>query len=198
MAINKISVRLSEIKVTKLSYYKKLILIIVAILFVVNNSHGKVDPPNYNFSLDALKVFTPKSSVKALIAKYGKGELVEDQSGIKTLKYYVAHIRYKFPVYVQVKDDEVLDFFAKLPTYFLHDIFHQSLINRFGKQDTYFKKEANALYQWNNEKGVKYIYSGACSITCFPVYYSGVIAVPDAGLLGYKPLIEKFMAKLGD
>jgi hypothetical protein len=184
--------------VNKTRLHKIIIHSIVAILFLVNNSHGKVEAPNYNFSLDALQFFAPKASLKALQAKYGKGEVIEENSGIKMIKYYVAHIRYKFPVYVQVKDDQLLDFFAKLPSYFLHDIFHQSLINRFGKQDGYFKKEANAIYQWNNEKGVKYIYSGGCSITCFPIYYTGIIAVPDSGLLGYKPLIEKFITKGSD
>lgn len=174
---------------------KSLIIIIVAIWMLVNKVSAKVDPPNYNFSLDALQYFHPKSSYKALQEKYGKGEIVDGKSDIKILKYYVAHVRYKFPVYVQVNGDEVLDFFAKLPSYFLHDIFHQILINRYGKQDAYFKKEANAVYQWNNKKGIKHIYSGACSITCFPVYYAGVIAVANEGLLNYKPLIEKFLRK---
>jgi hypothetical protein len=182
----------------KLSLCKILTYSIVAILFIVNTLNAKVDPPNYNFSLKALKFFTPKSSYKALQAKYGKGEVIEESADIKIIKYYIAHIRYKFPVYVQIKDDEILDFYAKLPTYFLHDIFHQSLINQYGKQDGYFKKEANAIYQWNNEKGVKYIYSGGCSITCFPIYYTGMIAVPDSALLGYKPLIEKFISKNED
>ena len=174
---------------------KYLITIIVAIPILVNQVSGKVEPPNYNFSLDSLQFFQPKSSYKALVKKYGKGEMVETKGEIKTLKYYISQIRYKFPVYVQIKDDEILDFFAKLPSYFLHDIFHQSLINRYGKQDSYFKKEANAVYQWNNKKGIKHIYSGACSITCFPVYYAGVIAVSDEGLVDYKPMIEKFLRR---
>ncbi len=142
-----------------------------------------------------MKYFHPKASLKALNAKYKKSEVVDDKGEIKTIKYYIAHKRYKFPVYIQVKGDDILDFFAKLPSYFLHDVFHQSLINRLGKQDEYFKKEANAVYQWNNKDGIKHIYSGGCSITCFPIYYSAIIVKPKKGLTGHRPLIEKFLQK---
>lgn len=153
---------------------------------------AEVTPPNYNFSLDSLKVFKPGSTRAAFEKKYGKGEVWKEGNKTIVLKYYVAQIRYKFPVFVQVFDGKVVDFFARLPTYFLHDLFHQSIINRVGKQDKYFRLENNALYKWNNKKGIDYIYSGTCTITCFPIFYSEALNRPPAGMNGYKSLVDQF------
>lgn len=133
--------------------------------------NAKVEPPNYNFSLDTLQDFMPGKPNSELEKKYSKPELVEDKAGVQTLKYYVAQIRYKFPVIVQVKDGIVLDFFARLPNYFLHDVFFQSLINRHGKQTGYKKVGEEAVYIWNKPP-LKQVYSAACTITCFPIFYA--------------------------
>ena len=169
-----------------------LITIFTVNLILVKEVSGKVDPPNYNFSLDNLSAFLPEAPFTAMEQKFGKGELISENNGIKEYKFLVSQLRYKFPVWVQVYEGKSLDFFAKLPSYFLHDIFHQSLINRYGKQDKYFNKENNSVYVWNNKNNVKHVYNGSCTITCFPVYYAGLIATPKDGLAGYKPLIEKF------
>ncbi len=174
---------------------KKIIAtILIAYCSIVNEANSKVDPPNYNFSIDSLKVFFPGSNFKAVVKKYGKGNIIDDTTPIITYKYYVAQIRYKFPVYVQVFEGKVLDFFARLPTYFSHDLFHQAIINRYGKQDTYKKIEENALYTWKNEKGKKFIYNGTCTITCFPIYFAGLVLVPPAKAGGYQALIHKMSA----
>ncbi|GAB4018568.1 MAG: hypothetical protein Fur0010_19850 [Bdellovibrio sp.] len=135
---------------------------------------GKVDPPNYDFSLDTLKDFYPGAELSAIESKHGKAEFVRENKGVKIYKFYVAHIRYKFPVFVQINNNQVIDFLARLPSYFLHDVFHQSLINRFGKQDLYFKRDNQAVYVWNDKNGMRITYEGACTITCFPVYLTGV------------------------
>jgi len=174
-------------------FLKKIITtILISYCVLVNEANSKVEPANYNFSLDALKVFLPGTDYNTVVKKYGKGEVVDGGSPIITYKYYVAQIRYKFPVYVQVFEGKVLDFFARLPTYFSHDLFHQAIINRYGKQDLYKKVEENALYTWKDEKGIRFIYSGTCTITCFPLYFSGLIKNPPAEAGGYKPLINKF------
>ena len=77
--------------------------------------NAKVEAPNYNFSLDTLADFFPGKNRDDLEKKYGKAEVMASSSGTETLKFYVAHIRYKFPVMVQVKEGKVLDFFSKLP-----------------------------------------------------------------------------------
>lgn len=133
--------------------------------------NAKVEAPNYDFSVDTLSDFYPGKTVSSLDTKYGKAEVMSEERGIRTLKYYVAHIRYKFPVIVQVRDGVVEDFLARLPNYFLHDVFFQSLINRLGKQNSYKKTGEEAYYVWNTPP-LKHVYSAACTITCFPVFYA--------------------------
>ena len=162
------------------------------ILSISLNLQAEVTPANYNFSLEAIKVFKPGGTREAFEKKYGKGEVWKEENKTIILKYYVAQLRYKFPVFVQVFDGKVVDFFARLPTYFLHDIFHQSIINRVGKQDKYYRLENNALYKWVNKKGIDYTYSGTCTITCFPIYYSEALNKPPSGMNSYKPLVDQF------
>lgn len=114
----------------------------------------------------------PGKTLKEIQDKYGKGEVENITSNPNVYKFYVAHIRYKFPIWVQFQNGVATDFFAKLPSYFLHDIFHQSLINRYGKQQQYKKIEEQAVYIWNDVKGLEMTYSGACTITCFPIFFN--------------------------
>jgi len=153
---------------------------------------GKVDAPNYNFSLDQLNQFKPGSPKDEIDKNNKNGELIEQRGERAVIKYYVAHLRYKFPIFVQFYQGKVIDYYARLPQYFLHDVFHQSLINRFGKQNKYFKKEESAHYEWENKDNMKIVYHGACTITCFPIYLAvmTVQAPPDMG--SYRPLIETF------
>lgn len=134
--------------------------------------NAKVEAPNYDFSVDTLKEFFPGSKVSALDAKYGNGQTMSKDRRGTTKKFSVSHIRYKFPVLVQEKDGVVLDFFARLPSYFLHDIFLSSLQKRFGKQTEYKKTGEEAYYVWK-DKDFKYVYSAACTITCFPIFFAG-------------------------
>src|SRR5690606_27784375 len=130
----------------------------------------QIEPPNYNFSLDELKIFYPDSTLNEIEKKYQKTEVVFNTPPFLVKRYEITHIRYKFPVLVQYFEGKVLDFYARLPDYFLHNVFHQSLINRYGKQDEYLKVEEQALYRWNNKDGLKIVYSGGCTITCFPIF----------------------------
>ena len=133
---------------------------------------AKVKAPNYDFSLDSLQVFMPGAKLEDIQTKFKKAvKLQKTDKGVSLYKVYVEQIRYKFPVFFQTKESVIIDFYARLPAYFLHDIFHQSIINRFGKQDKYFKKEEAAVYIWNKKKNT-YVYSGGCTITCFPIYYT--------------------------
>lgn len=153
-------------------------------LFVPYFCYGIVIPPNYDFSLKKLDIFKPGSNKKEIEKKYKKGDKIDDT----TTKYYVEHLRYKFPIFVQYEGEKVSDYFAKLPSYFLHDVFHQSLINKIGKQNKYLKQNQNALYIWNNKDGNKYVYAATCTITCFPIY----LAVMK---VGGSPLFDKFTSE---
>ena len=160
--------------------------ILLCSLILSSSLHSKVEPPNYDFSLDKFDEYMPGKKIK----NDDKKNLTFNKKGFKTYKVYIEHIRYKFPLFVQTKDDVITDFFARLPAYFLHDIFHQSLINRLGNQDVYKKVEEQAVYVWKNKKGLRHFYSGGCSITCFPIYYSVKKDKNDFGA-GFTPLIEQ-------
>ncbi len=170
----------------------KLLFILPCLIMMFQPLNAKVEAPNYNFSLDTLADFFPGKNRDDLEKKYGKAEVMASSSGTETLKFYVAHIRYKFPVMVQVKEGKVLDFFSKLPSYFLHDLFFQSLVNRLGKQNSYKKRQEEAVYIWEKDS-LKHVYSAACTITCFPVFYS---VYPLPVTTGFKPLIEAMKASV--
>lgn len=150
---------------------------------------AKVDPPNYNFSLDELAPLKPGADANQTLQQYPRQELVLTNGPYRTYRIYVKQLRYLFPVLVQTFEDKITDIHATLPSYFLHDIFHQSLINRIGKQDQYFKKEEQALYVWNDVDGLKYIYSGACTITCFPLFYS--VSLVSKPTPSFKSILER-------
>lgn len=163
----------------------KILLILPCLSLMFQPLNAKVEAPNYNFSLDTLADFNPGKLKSDLDAKYGTPELIGVTGPVTTFKYQVAHLRYKFPVLVQVSSGKVDDFFARLPSYFLHDVFFQSLINRLGKQDTYKKVGEEAVYQWNKNP-LKHVYSAACTITCFTIFYA-----VHADSWTPRPLIEK-------
>jgi hypothetical protein len=163
----------------------RLLFILPCLTLMFQPLNAKVEAPNYNFSLDTLADFNPQKNKEDLDKKYGQAEVMNEKNGITTLKYYVAHLRYKFPVIVQIKDGKVLDFFAKLPSYFLHDVFFQSLINRLGKQDFYKRVQEEAVYRWNKNE-LTHVYSAACTITCFPIFYA--VHTKEEG--AYKPLLH--------
>lgn len=156
---------------------------------------AKVEPQNYNFSLDTLKKFYPRSELKEIQKEFGKGELLSNEGNIQNYKFYVSHVRYRFPVFVSIANGKVVDFFARLPTYFLHDIFHQSLINRYGKQNEYSKVGRNGIYIWNKIEDLKLTYLGSCTITCFPQYLHGIQDPLPSNVGGFKSFLQKIRTK---
>lgn len=163
----------------------KLSLILPCLYLMFQPLNAKVEAPNYNFSLDTLSDFMPGMSLDELEKKFGKPEEMNDLKGVLTKKFYVAQIRYKFPVLVQTREGKVLDMYARLPSYFLHDLFFQSMVNRHGKQSSYTKVGEEAVYTW--EKGeVTHIYSASCTITCFPVFYTS-----HSNDKSFSPIIEQ-------
>lgn len=152
-------------------------------------SHAKVDAYNYNFSLDQLKPFFPGnriSDIKDLV-------FLTKKDSYSLSRTEIVYNRYKFFVYIQANQDVIVDFFARLPSYFLHDLFHQALINRLGKQTSYIKKESAALYIWKTSDGLTHYYQGTCTINCFPEFYSVVGQNLPQDLV---PFIDKMDANL--
>ena len=164
-------------------------------LIITSLATAKVEPPNYDFSLDQFADFNPGKKIADIDKKYGNKKLSFSNGRFKTYQFYIEHIRYKFIILVQTENDTVTDFHARLPHYFLHDVFHQSLINRFGPQDIYKKVEESAVYIWKNKKGFNHFYSGACTITCFPIFYA--VTPPTSPKGDYKPLISRLKEQEG-
>jgi hypothetical protein len=173
---------------------KPKILALLSLLILSTSLWSKVDPPNYDFSLDKFKLFMPGGTLAKIEKEYKLKELMFKDNRFKTYKFFVEHIRYKFPIFVQFKAGVVTDFHARLPAYFLHNIFHQSLINRLGAQDIYKKTDEQALYIWKNKNKLHHSYSGACSITCYPIFYAVRPTNHKFGN-GYQALINKFIEK---
>lgn len=151
------------------------------------SAFSKVDPPNYNFELAMLDPYMPNKEV----AQTGKSEEVTREGTTVQLRFTLKNERYVFPILAQAKDGKFTDFMARLPQYFSHDLFHQALINKLGKQDSYLKKDETAIYQWKNRDGLRHVYAGACTITCFPIYYA---VYPEGGEEKEpKPMLIRFM-----
>lgn len=170
---------------------KKVVILIVPILLLKSNdAPAKVDPPNYNFSLQMLEQFMPGTSLEDVEKTYGKGKVISKTDEIEAYSYEVEHLRYKFSVVVQFYQKKILDFYAPLPSYFLHNIFHQSLINKYGMQEKYINRNNHGLYVWETKAEHKIYYMGTCTITCFPVYLSAISKNLPIELYSYKPTIE--------
>jgi len=147
------------------------LLFSLVLLLMTNPTQSKIEPPNYNFSLDRLAVFYPKSPVEKMSELHGEPEVYLTEGSRKILRFSIKHERYNFPVFVEVENNISVSFFTSLPTYFLHDLFHQSLINRYGPQQKFTHLEGKSVYQWTLPE-MKLIYAGTCTITCFPLYFA--------------------------
>ncbi len=176
-------------------YLHALIVVILLSLTYCFYSNAEVQPPNYDFSLEKFDDFMPGKTLEDIEKTYLYKELMMTKNGYSIYKFYVSHRRYKFAILVQFYQGKVLDFHARLPQYFLHDIFHQSLINRFKKQDQYFHTEEHAVYVWKNIRGNEITYSGACTITCFPIYFA-VRTLDVKTLSDYKPILKKLNSNI--
>ncbi|MGB0453693.1 MAG: hypothetical protein ACPGJV_08250 [Bacteriovoracaceae bacterium] len=149
-------------------------------------ANAKIEKPNYDFSMDKLVQFDLGKTQEEVEKILGKGETIDENSKATIIKYHIAHIRYKFPILIRFNNKKIVDYHARLPSYFIHDVFHQSIINRFGKQDTYALDNGTALYTWTKKENVGYLYSSTCTLTCFPIYFSAFSKKPPYP--GYKPL----------
>ena len=147
--------------------------------------------PNYDFSIDNLEVFFPNSTREEIEKTAGEGTIIKSNENLVIKRYYVAQLRYKFPVFVQFYQDKSIEFFARLPSYFLHDLFHQALINRYGEQNRYVRIENSALYIWQNAENNQIVYNGMCTITCFPQFLS-IAKKETQGIANYRSLLDIF------
>ena len=101
-----------------------------------NISTKKENPIFPVFNLDDLKPFTPGNNISDIPKKYLPGIDIDIAKTLTIKKFNIVHDAYVFPLFVQHFNGKIIDFYTRLPSYFLHDTFHQSLINRYGKQQT--------------------------------------------------------------
>lgn len=160
-------------------------------LILTHNAFTKVTPPNYNFSLKQLSIFFPGEKL-AIVSKSYKNPILLSDIGEDILyqKYKIIHPNYTFHIYVQSKSGIILDFFAKLPSYFAHNLFHQSIIDKFGKQNSFSNKDSTSIYKWKLKNNIELIYSGACTITCFTIY---ITAKSTDKKIEFTPMLDKLV-----
>lgn len=170
----------------------KVLIIFFNILFSISAS-SKVDPPNYEFKIDTFDNFYPEQTIESLKIKFPKNEKAGSTAGAPIQRFFINEQRYQITVLVQERDGAILDFFARLPSYFLHDVFLQSLVNKLGKQKSYKKNGEEAFYIWE-KNNLKHIYSAACTITCFPIFYT-VHPINTPPEKAFTPMIEQLKRK---
>lgn len=163
----------------------KLFIILPCLLLKFQPLNAKVEAPNYNFSNETFEDFLPGKATRDLQLKFGSPEEMSLDRQVRTVKYYISSVRYKFPVIVQEQEGVILDFHARLPSYFLHDSFFQGLTNKLGKQTSYKKTGEEAYYTWEKPP-LRHIYSAACTITCFPIFYAVQKIDPEEPSIGEK------------
>jgi hypothetical protein len=122
------------------------------------------------------------------VNKSGTHQFGKDRGTI--WKYKVSHLRYVFDMYIQFQDEIVTDIYVMLPSYFLHDIFHQTIIDKYGMQDKYLNENEHSIYVWSKVKGMRVFYEAACTIQCFPIYYSVVGLEIVKNMNGFTPIIQ--------
>ena len=151
-------------------------------------------PAGEEMILEQLAAFMPGSSLKAAEDVHGKGKKSAGSAeDISKRFYHIAKNGYAFSLWVQVRQDAAIDFYAKLPSYLPHGRFHQALVERYGQQDQYFRQETSAVYRWNDEENKQIIYEGQCSLTCFPLYLAVSPVSKPEGAEGYKPIFETLL-----
>jgi len=152
---------------------KKLILILPCLVTIFQPLIAKVEVPHQAFRFEMLESFMPNNSFQELEKKYSPAETLPSENGIITKKFLLKHERFSFPVYAQHLDGKIIDFYAKLPSYFSHDRFLTDLQKKWGKQQHYKKQGEEAVYVWVNNE-TEFIYQASCTITCFPVFLTGM------------------------
>ncbi len=169
----------------------KIVILIIALIFLnIQLAQSKVTTPNFDFKLSNLDQYLPGSKKQDIDKNNTTGKHQFGGGRGSIWKYQVKHQRYFFEMYIQFQDDVVTDFYVMLPSYFLHDIFHQSLITQFGMQDKFLNENEHSIYVWSKVKGMRIFYEAACTIQCFPIYYSVIGLDIVKTMNGFTPIIE--------
>ena len=149
----------------------KLLLFISLLIGLSNTLLAGIKPPNYDFTFASLLPFMPGGSFTKITSdKSIQSDIFENNGPVKIFRIILKRANYNIDLYVQVKNDIIIDMYARLPQHFIHDIFLADLQKKYKKQDKYVQKDMSALYVWMNRENNNIIYHGSCSITCFPMF----------------------------
>lgn len=113
---------------------------------------GKKFPTVATFPLDSFELFQKKSESHQIHVSYWQ------------------YSNYRYPLFVQVINNVVVDIYLTFPSFMLHDRIHEYFIKLWGKQSFFKQSSLSAIYQWTKQPNVIAIYEANCSITCFPVF----------------------------
>lgn len=132
--------------------------------------HAEITPPNYDFKLSLIENFLPGKPSEEIKKQIPKFDTIEDNGDLKTLRFKFKKKNYTLDIYTQIKKDQIMDTYIRLPQYFNHDLFLKELQNKWKKQDKFKNKDRSSYYVWFNRENMNILYQGSCSITCFPVF----------------------------
>ena len=149
---------------------------------------AEVKAPNYDFKIEQLQDFMPGQKRASLDQQF-PGTTLQAQDLYLWKKYVITKGNYQVRVFTQFLNGKVADLFTPLPSYFSHDVFLQGLIRLLGPAEKIDRRGEDAIYFWKKDK-LHHIYAAACTITCFPVYYT-VIDRQQTDLPPYQPLWDR-------
>ena len=132
---------------------------------------AEIKTPNYDFSLSTIEPFLPEKKLDDIQKdKTIQSEIYEDLGSTKVWKVKVKKPNFHLVIFVQVKNDVIVDSFIRMPQHFNHDQILKQLRDKFQKHDRYVVKDKSALYSWMNKNNMNILYHGSCSISCFPIF----------------------------
>jgi len=141
-------------------------------LFSLNSYAQESIFPQFDFT--KITSFLPGKKVSEIPKTFGDPIELELKDAQKVKLFTIKNNdSYTYPLIIQHVDDEILDFYVRPPSYLLHDFFHRDLIKLYGNQNEYYLQNGTGYYIWSTSN-VDIYYSGECTITCFPVFYSQV------------------------
>lgn len=156
----------------------KLLTIFACLLLFDQPLKAKYEAPNYNLIVESFSDFYPGKKQEDVEKAYGKGEITNDKGDVQTKKFLVSKSGLSFPILVQFKENLVVDFFVRFSSSLPHSDFQKAFLKSLGPQTSYRPGNGDALYTWVKPP-LKHTYSAACTITCFPIFYSVQKIEPD-------------------
>lgn len=146
-------------------------ILLISVLFFSSYAFAEQkDLAAYTLVIESLKNFSPGSAIKMIQEEYGKGREYFRDGDDSIYRFILPGKKFNVTLFVRFKGDVATALWASLPTHLQHHLFHQALIAKHGKQDRYFKKENSGVYIWERDKNTRLIYSGQCTLFCFPLY----------------------------